>query len=58
MNRARPMTVTKVRQLRAGVPIHKPGQPIIGTNYVGQKAESAKKTARKASGARKALKKA
>ena len=57
MNRARPVRVTKVRQSHSVLPMHKPGQPINGRNYVIQRAESAKKTARKSS-SRKGIKKA
>ena len=58
MNRIRPVTVTKVRQLHAASSVHKPGRPIAGQNYIAQKVESTKKTARKTSSARKVLKQA
>ncbi|NND02382.1 MAG: hypothetical protein HKN91_06295 [Acidimicrobiia bacterium] len=45
MNRARPITVTKVRQVHAEAPKLRPGRPINGPNYVAQRAPSAKKTA-------------
>ena len=49
MNRARTVRVTKVRQSHSAQPMHKPGRPVKGQNYVLQRAESAKKTARKSS---------
>jgi len=58
MNRARPAAATKVRQVHAAMPMHKPGRPTNGANYVAQRAESSKKTARKSASARKALKQA
>ncbi len=58
MNRVRPVTVTKIRQLHAAAPVHKPGRPFNGPNFVAPKAESAKKTARKSASARKLLKNA
>lgn len=58
MNRVRPVSVTKVRQEHAAMPMHKPGRPTKGANYVAQRAESSKKTARKSASARKALKQA
>jgi hypothetical protein len=58
MNRVRPVTTTKVRQLHAAKPLHKPGLPFKGPNLVAQKTESTKKAARKTSSARKAVKQA
>jgi len=58
MNRVHPVKVTKVRQSHAVLPMHKPGQPIVGQNYFAQRAESAKKTARKTSAPRKGAKQA
>ena len=45
---------TKVRQLHAALPQRRPGQPVNIPNYVAQRAESAKKSARRTARPRKA----
>jgi hypothetical protein len=56
MNLVRPIRVTKVRQLHAAKPVHKPGRPVNGPNYVGQRAPSAKKTAGRTARSRRTVK--
>ncbi len=52
MNRARPVKITKIRQVRAAAAQSKPGLPHNGPNLVAQRAASTKKNARKSSQAR------
>ncbi len=56
MNRTRPVTIAKARQVHARRAAHKPGRPYNGPNTVSQRAASTKKTARKSSRAKKVVK--
>ena len=51
---ARPVKVTKIRQVHAARPIQRPGRPTIGANYVAPREPSAKKTAGRSARSRKA----
>lgn len=56
MNTARPVRVTKVRQVHAASQKQRPGLAVNGNNYVAQRAPSPKKTAGRSARSRKAAK--